>query len=285
MVTVEPVDVVVVGGGLAGWMAAANAAGRGRTVTLLDPTDRGGRAATDEQGGFRFNRGAHALYEAGAGRAALGRLGIDPPGSRPPLKGGRARLGDRVGLLPSSPAAIARTDLLSVRERARIARLFAAVGRWDPAELAGCTTNEWFDSMGLDGTPRAMAALFIRLATYAADLDALSADTAAGQLQLAVKGVRYLDGGWTRLVAALRTVAAERGATAQRTKVHAVEPGAGGVVVTTADGALDADQVVLAAGSPEACAHLLPEVPPAWRDLGPAAVASCLDVGLDHVPT
>jgi phytoene dehydrogenase-like protein len=278
------VDVVVIGGGLAGWAAAASAAGAGRTVRVLDPTDRGGRAATDVTQGFRLNRGAHAVYEAGAGLAVLGRLGIDPPGSRPPLKGGRARLGDRIGLLPASPTSILRTTLLSVGERARIARVFATIGRWAPAELASQSTNEWFDSMGLDGNARSMAAMFVRLATYAADHDALSADVAATQLQLAVKGVRYLDGGWSTLVDTLRAAAADRGATAATTKVHGVIPAAEGVEVTTADESIGAGAVVLAAGSPDACGHLLPVAPTAWSRLGPAAIASCLDVGLDHVP-
>jgi phytoene dehydrogenase-like protein len=278
------VDVVVVGGGLAGWSAAASAAAPGRRVRVLDPTDRGGRAATDVEGGFRLNRGAHAIYERGAGVDVLDRLGIALPGSRPPVRGGRARLGSHVGLLPASAGSILRTDLLTIGERARLVRLFATIGRWSPADLASTSTDEWLDSMGLRGNARSMAATFVRLATYAADHGALSADVAAQQLQLAVKGVRYLDGGWSRLVDALRTVATDRGAVAGRTRVHAVVPTHDGVEVTTADGSFDAAVVVLAAGSPEACTHLLPDAPAAWADLGPAAIASCLDVGLDHVP-
>lgn len=280
----EVVDVVVVGGGLAGWAAAASAAGAGRRVHVLDPTDRGGRAATDLVDGFALNRGAHALYEAGPGMAVLGRLGIDPPGSRPPLRGGLARFGDQIGLLPSSAGAVARTSLLSIRERARLARLFATVGRWRPEHLADRSTNAWFDELGLTGRTRAMAATFVRLATYAADHDALAADVAVGQLQLAVRGVRYLDGGWSSLVDALRTTATGRGATTAPVKVLTLEPGADGVALTTAEGSLRAAVVVLAVGSPAACAALLPDAPLAWSDLGPSAVASCLDVGLDHVP-
>ena len=67
----EPrVDVAVVGGGLAGLVAAATAAGGGARVVLLEPHGLGGRAATDEQHGYRFNRGPRALY-SGHGRAVL----------------------------------------------------------------------------------------------------------------------------------------------------------------------------------------------------------------------
>lgn len=55
-------DVVVVGGGLAGLAAAATAAGTGASVLVLDAHRLGGRALTDEVDGYRFNRGAHALY-------------------------------------------------------------------------------------------------------------------------------------------------------------------------------------------------------------------------------
>jgi phytoene dehydrogenase-like protein len=283
---VERLDVVVVGGGLAGWAAAANAAGSGRRVHVLDPTGSGGRAATDEQHGFLLNRGAHALYERGPGMAVLERLGIRPPGGPPPLKGGLARRGDQVGLLPSSAGSIARTPMLTVRERARVARLFASMGRWRPATLAGSTVEEWFDQLGLDGGAREVAGLFIRLSTYAADHDLLSADVAAGQLQLAAKGVRYLDGGWVRLIEGLRAVAMERGATTAKAKVTEIVPGAvrAAVRVGTSDGDLEAGAVVLAAGTPDACGALLPEAPGSWTGLGPPSYASCLDVGLDHVP-
>jgi phytoene dehydrogenase-like protein len=277
-------DVVVVGGGLAGWAAAASAAVAGRRVRVLDPSTAGGRAATDSAHGFLLNRGAHALYEAGAGVEVLRRLGVAAPGGAPPLRGGHARRGDRIGLLPYSAGAIARTTLLSVRDRARIARLFASAGGWKPAELAGLSTNAWFDHLGLDGAPREVAAMFIRLGTYAADHDVLSADVAAGQLQLAIKGVRYVDGGWTTIVVGLRRVAESAGAVAEASRVRHVVPTTGGVEVTTDDGVIAASEVVLAAGSPQACAHLLPEVPAAWQGLGDGAYASCLDVGLDHVP-
>ena len=280
----ERADVVVVGGGLAGWAAAATAARAGRRVHVIDPTDRGGRAATDHQLGFHLNRGAHALYERGAGMAVLQQLGVAAPGGRPPVKGGLGRRGDQIGLLPSSPGAIARTTLLGVRDRARVAKLFASAGRWKPETLAGSTTTAWFDALGLDGAVREVAATFIRLSTYAADHDVLSAEVAAGQLQLAIKGVRYVDGGWATLVDGLRRTAVEAGASVDHARVRGVVPSSGGAEVTTDDEVTVASEVVLAAGTPAACAHVLPAAPAAWSDLGPGAFASCLDVGLPHVP-
>jgi glycine/D-amino acid oxidase-like deaminating enzyme len=83
----ERVDVVVVGGGVAGLTAGALSAQAGRRVAVLDGRRPGGRAATDVRGVYRFNQGAHALSRAGAGRRVLGRLGITPRGAAPMVKG------------------------------------------------------------------------------------------------------------------------------------------------------------------------------------------------------
>ena len=82
-------DIVVVGGGLAGLIAAATAAGTDSgsrlDVVVLEGTQPGGRARTDERSGYRFNQGAHAVYLDGALRRTLGELGIDPRGGPPAI--------------------------------------------------------------------------------------------------------------------------------------------------------------------------------------------------------
>ena len=116
-------DVIVVGAGLAGFTAAATAAGAGASVLVLDGQHPGGRATTDEVGGYRLNRGAHAFYRGGAGRGVLERLGVtrawrlaDPdrrpgapgrPGRRArprDPRGSRAAACSRRGTRPGSPA-------------------------------------------------------------------------------------------------------------------------------------------------------------------------------------
>jgi phytoene dehydrogenase-like protein len=70
-------DVVIIGAGLAGLAAAAAAARAGPGVIILDARSPGGRARTDAQDGFRFNRGPHALFRSSA--RVLARLGSSPP--------------------------------------------------------------------------------------------------------------------------------------------------------------------------------------------------------------
>ena len=77
------VDVVVVGGGLAGLTAAAFAARSGSSVVVLDSHGFGGRARTATVEDFRFNQGPHALYETGEAMAVLSELGVPVPGGAP----------------------------------------------------------------------------------------------------------------------------------------------------------------------------------------------------------
>jgi phytoene dehydrogenase-like protein len=70
-------DVVVIGGGMAGLTAACYLARAGADVTLFEKAPHlGGRAASRDFDGFRFNRGIHALYTGGATSRVLQELGI-----------------------------------------------------------------------------------------------------------------------------------------------------------------------------------------------------------------
>ncbi|HRE00694.1 MAG TPA: FAD-dependent oxidoreductase, partial [Ilumatobacteraceae bacterium] len=55
-------DVVVVGGGIAGQIAAITVAAAGRRVVLVEAQRPGGRARSTEREGFVYNTGPHALY-------------------------------------------------------------------------------------------------------------------------------------------------------------------------------------------------------------------------------
>jgi phytoene dehydrogenase-like protein len=262
---------IVVGGGPAGLLAAAKLADGGISTTLLEASSRlGGRAATDRRDGFFLNQGPHALYEGGPGLAQLLEVGVDPPRWNPAshrsvfVREGRARrtLGGTPGL----------------------ARWLAGLRRVDPAELRGLSVSEWLRRDVGSDSARAAAAAVVRVATFVADHDALSAEVAAAQVKVVLlPGVRYLRGGWQTLVDALAAKATESGAAVRtRAGVRGLRREGGGWVAELDGETLRADLVVAAVGEPEAFAALLGEGAP--TPPGPAAEVSVLDLGLERLP-
>jgi phytoene dehydrogenase-like protein len=288
------VDVAVVGGGLAGLTAAATAARAGGSVVVLDGRPGANRASTERVGRFWFNRGAHALSRRGAGRDVLARLGVTVTGSRPPLRNAMGRRGEVVDQLPLGPVSLIRNRLVSARGRARLGRVLAGAPLWRPDALADRTAAAWFDDLGLDGDERQLMELLARTATYVADLDTVSADLVALQLSIGLRGnVEYLDGGWQTLVDGLAAAGAREGVERVGAAVRAVVPegrrvrvelAGGGGNGTGEGGALLAGAVVVAAGTPDAMARLLPERPAAWAGLAPPIHIACLDLGLAEPP-
>ncbi len=291
MATPDELDVVVVGGGLAGLAAAAVAAEQtdgGRPaprVGLLDTRAVGGRARTTIRDGFAFNEGAHALYRGGAGRAVLGRLGIVPTGGPPAVADAAGLRDGRLLALPTSPRRLATSPMLGLRSKAQLGSLLARLDRIADQPLAHLSATAWLDELELRPDARGLAETLLRVATYADDFDQISADAAARQLQLAVRdGVDYLDHGWQQLVDALSRVAADRGVTVRRDqRAVGLRSDGSSWVVETATTEMRARAVVLAVGSPTATSRLLP-VEAGW-ELGPDSTAACLDLGLRRPPS
>jgi phytoene dehydrogenase-like protein len=248
---------------------------------VLDGHHAGGRASTDERGRFRFNRGPHALYQGGEATAVLRRLGVSAPGGRPRQDGARGRLDDTVDVLPADAVTFLRSRFVGVRGKLALARFLAGAKRWRPDQLAGLTIGQWLDGFHLPEDARRLALLLVRTATYLNDEEHVSADVAAGQLQLALtNGVHYLHGGWATLVESLAEAARRHGAEVRTGAAVTSIAAAGELSVTAAGREIIAGAVVLAAGTPESAAALLGFRPSGWAGLGPEVEASCLDLGL-----
>ncbi|MCC5951862.1 MAG: NAD(P)-binding protein [Acidimicrobiia bacterium] len=275
----EHVDVVIIGGGLAGLTAARSCARHRLRSVVLERAAPGGRARSVEREGFTANLGPHALYLEGAAVKVMADLGVAlPAGASPALGGAKGRVGEQVGLLPGSAWTLARTGLLGGRGKVGVARLLRRLPETDASSLAAVTTADWLASLRLPPDALALAEALVRLSTYVADLGVLSAEVAVGQLQLALSGgVRYLDGGWQRLVGSLAAGVDVRSGT-----VSAVVDCPEGFEVHTTDGAaVTAGAVVATVGGPDATAGLLGV--PRWRT-GPPALAACSDLALRRVP-
>jgi phytoene dehydrogenase-like protein len=262
---------IVIGGGPAGLVAAIRLAEGGVATTLLEAgTKLGGRAASERRGGFFLNQGPHALYVGGPAIRELRALGIELDWWNP--------------VSPSSVFVRAGKPKRSPGGLLGLARLLRPILRGDPKQLANLSTTEWIEGILRSEDARATAAAAVRVTTFVADQDALSAEVAATQLRIGLSpGVRYLEGGWQSLVDALVAKANDAGASLRtRAAARLIHGEVGGWTVALDEETLHADVLVAAAGGPDAAAKLLGDkAPPAP---GPAAEVSVLDLGLRRLP-
>jgi hypothetical protein len=227
----------------------------------------GGRATTDERHGYRFNQGPHALYLGGPGLPVLERIGVHPSGRAPATSGGRLVVDGTTHLMPANTATLAATRALGARDKVDLAKLLARIDSIDAAALAGSTVDDWIATA--TDRPRTAAVIHavVRLSAYVNAPATLSAEVAVLQLQQALgPGVRYLDGGWERLVAQLADVVVSCGGQ--------IVPGDGLTELP------DAAAVIIATGGPDVAERLTGR----RFETGPASEASVLDLALTGPP-
>lgn len=283
-------EVVIAGGGLAGLTAAAFLARGGASVQLLEKrSEPGGRARTLEREEFNFDLGAHAIYREGPAAAVYRELGIELEGGTPPPSQIWTLDRGEIFPFPASPQRLLRASGLSWSSRVDFGRYFLDLVRAEPAEHAGRAIGDWIRERTDDPATRRLARALVRLTTYHGGLDQ-DAAAVLEQLQLAAgEGVVYPDGGWGTIVQRLHERAEAAGARiACSARVDEIHRTGGRWRVLPAEAApLDADAVVLAAGSPGTAVRLLREPPfslwSAARDARPVTVG-CLDLGLRRLP-
>lgn len=218
-----------------------------------------------------MNQGPHALYVGGPAGRELKASGIELDLWQ-----------------PASPAASVFPQQGKPKRTpggsAQLGRWFLRLQRTDPRELAGISTAEWLRQSLRSERARASAAALVRVTTFVADQESLSAEVAATQLKIGLlPGVRYLRGGWQQLVDALGARAEAAGVTLRtQAAVRALDRQPEGWTLSLDGETLRAGVVVLAAGGPDAAAKLLGDRAPAAP--GPAAALSVLDLGLRRLP-
>jgi len=133
-------DVAVVGGGLAGLVAARHLAESGRDVTLLEASDRvGGRVRTAHEDGYTFDRGFQVLFSSYP--AVQRELDVDALSPRPFTPGAtiarpnhRSVLSDPLRNPTAAPQTVFNRDVRTV-DKLRVFKLQRELAGKDPQAL------------------------------------------------------------------------------------------------------------------------------------------------------
>jgi phytoene dehydrogenase-like protein len=205
---------IVIGGGVAGLVAATSLAKTGRPVVLLEKASAvAGRAATREKHGFSFNLGPHALYREGELRRTLHSFGIDPSGAVPGGNGGFAIYEDGLHTLPTGFLSLVATDLLPLSAKFEFAALLSRISSIDASQIQHETLTNWLSAHVRHPLVRDVLKMLVRVTTFTNAPDQQSAGAAIEQLQLGTRGnVLYLDGGWQTIADGLSRTATAAGA-------------------------------------------------------------------------
>lgn len=285
-------DAVVVGGGLAGLVAAIELARGGLKTVLMEKSNHaGGRAITQElEGGYRFNLGPHALYRKGAAQRILRQLGVKWTGGLPPTKGGRVIYGGKKFISPLGTASLLMTGLLSFSEKIETARLLASLSSIDADALDSVTLRQWLESAVKSERVRQLMTTIVRVTTYSNDPERLSAGAALKQVRLGLGGnVDYLDGGWQTLVDGAREVALATGVQVLTdASVRVIKRDGDGYGLHLRSGETYRASTVVLAVSPSAAVSIMEggeeTILRKWADESLPIKAACLDVALKRLP-
>jgi len=273
-------DIVVVGAGIAGLVAAVTAAEAGSRVVLIDAHEPGGRARTTTREGFAYNTGPHALYLAGHLQPFLAARAMDPLGGMPPTGSLNLLRDGRLWQLSLGAMGISRTKLLSPRSRARILGLLARMPHMKTERFVGTTWQEWLGNEPDDVA--GILRMFVRTATYGNAEARFDAGAALDQLKLALRGVRYVDHGWQTIVDSLLARFVSLGGTV-RSGCTVLAIGADSdVAVETSDGGMVAGAAVIAGLSPDAVERITGTTIAGRGEQGSPLHAASLDLALSR---
>jgi phytoene dehydrogenase-like protein len=206
----QPYDVVIIGGGLAGYVAANYLAKTNLSILIVEKGLKvGGRARTDQIQNHYFNLGPHALYQKGKAKPILEELGVQLKGSSPKQNVTLIE-NDRKYVAPFSPLGLLTTDYLHWKERKEWLGALLKLSLVKPADVAHLSFQQWVAHT--TSAPKIQNLLYIlaRLSTYCHGPELLNSKIVLTHMKIALGGVLYLDDGWQSIIDQLHQQAIEK---------------------------------------------------------------------------
>ncbi|MFD0050690.1 phytoene desaturase family protein [Actinomycetes bacterium NPDC127524] len=284
----EKWDVVIIGGGLAGLVAANYLAGNNLSILLIEKGKKaGGRARTDQIRQQYFNLGPHALYKKGKAMSILEELNIQISGRSPKL-GGIIVKDNREYTAPFTPLGILATSLLNWKERIEWAKALMKLMTTDTENLARLTFKQWVEQTSHSANIQSLLYTLGRLAAYCHAPEA-SAKIIVSHLKTVMSGVLYVDYGWQTIIDQLHNKAVISGVQVQTHKsvkhINSMEQGHFSLVLS-GDEEISAKYILCTTG-PHELHHMLGEESafsrPSFAKITPVQGAA-FDVALTQLP-
>ncbi|WP_242239248.1 NAD(P)/FAD-dependent oxidoreductase [Bacillus cereus group sp. BfR-BA-01309] len=283
-------DVVIVGGGLAGLTASIYLAKAGRKVIVLEKSSHfGGRGMTKNNNGICMNLGAHALYRGGEAFIIFNELGVNLPGGTPSTKAHGIWKGD-IFTIPTDFRSILSTPLLSWSAKVQFSRLMIHLGKLDVGKVPKMSLTTWAENEIKDPMVRNIFYALCRTTTYTYAPTIQLASSVLKQIQLSMKeGVLYVDGGWETIITNLRGIASTSGVQFLAKKnVLKIEYCEGKQRIQCFDDEVfEAGAVIVTTPPKEACKIIKGAEGTSlqkWSEQSIQVTASALDIGLKHLP-
>src|SRR5579863_488205 len=249
------IDAIVIGGGIAGLVAAAFASKGGASVLLLEASPKfGGRARTRIVSGYHFNQGAHALYRGGFLDEILHDLGVVVTGNVPALAAGFFVSDNKLHRAPFSATGLAATTLLSDAEKHEMALLFRRLRDRSTEPPPGTSSEDALAALSPSPRVRSVLAAMVRVTSLVHASNVADGRALLDQLHGGLtRNVLYLDGGWGTMIDGLMSACVELGACLRSScRVASVEPGPPWRVTLVEGTALTARAVILAVNPAQA---------------------------------
>jgi len=284
-VETEKERIAIVGGGLAGLVAAYQLAKSGASVTLFEKSGSlGGRASTALKEGFSLNQGPHALYKGGAAYKFLTDIGARPEGAAPSAGSALALYEGKLYDLPVDLKSLLRTKIFGLAEKIELALFFSRLPKIAVESIMGRSLKSWLEASFKAPKVRTVVQAFARLASYSNNSEAMSAGAAMRQLVIANEGVLYLHNGWSSIVHSLTSALGDSVSFRLNARIKSVAQIESGVEILSETGSERFDKVVLAL-PPDVVNTLVPDV--LERSINEdikSSHAACLDICLKKLP-